>query len=137
MNGEDDEHGRDADLDGDDRAPTVGDGEPDVDRRNQHESERVDGGALEPEERQRRRRLQTAPDHTPEHRRAQLAAAPVDGGASSPSGHPHHRIFATPQHGGAVLAMRSPNPASKPVLVMAALRSDELSKVGRLARPQE
>ena len=66
--GDDDEDGGDAGLDDDDPRPPVGDAEPDVDRRDQHEPDCVDGRLVEPEEGQRRRRLQAAPHQTPGHR---------------------------------------------------------------------
>src|SRR4051794_7262020 len=50
--GDDDECGGHRGLDGDDPWAAVGDGEPDVDRGDQGQPERVDGGVVKPEERQ-------------------------------------------------------------------------------------
>ena len=52
----------------DDGQAPIGDRGTDVDRRNQNETNRIYGGRIEPPECERRRRLDSAPDRSPDDR---------------------------------------------------------------------
>src|SRR5215203_1490056 len=66
--GQDHEPAGDRGFDRDDLAPAVRDREADVDRRDQGQRQRIDGRRVQPPEAERRRGLDDAPDHTPQHR---------------------------------------------------------------------